>query len=120
LPKEYIGCFRNTQSSNWMQLLSMDDQNSPSLCESICADRAYSRFRLIKSQCWCINAKTYSKQKVDENQCDLRCSGDSQNFCGSQRQDLSSVYRINSKSRNSMLFSIKGCTYFCRKGVFPV
>lgn len=81
----------------------MDDQNSPSLCESICADRAYRMFRLIKSQCWCINAKAYSKHKVDENQCDLRCIGDSEYTCGSQQQELSSVYRIDSKCTNFLL-----------------
>ncbi len=96
---EYIGCYKNSRSGNWMQLMSMDELNSPILCEFVCADRAFKMFRLDRSQCWCVMERKYSKRKEDEKKCDLKCSGDSSFSCGSQINQASSLYKVTIAGR---------------------
>ncbi|KJX97614.1 hypothetical protein TI39_contig476g00008 [Zymoseptoria brevis] len=80
----YIGCYRDTFNPNrqMASLMYVDNTNNTAgRCINTCSEAGYTFTATIaQTECWCGNA--LPAMRANEEDCNLRCSGDSSHSCG--------------------------------------
>ncbi|KAL4131837.1 hypothetical protein QTP88_009086 [Uroleucon formosanum] len=83
----YLGCYAETPNDDENRLLKGPagpyTYNTPQKCSEICFKMGYLFFGVTYgTECWCGNQRPSKSSKVEDINCDSRCSGDSKQFCG--------------------------------------
>jgi tetratricopeptide (TPR) repeat protein len=96
-----MGCYIDVFSAADRDVASslfLDDGMTPGVCEKLCGQHGYSVFGLqYSNECWCGETfGKYGKAEKDE-ECDMRCKGDTDIFCGGELRN--SVYRVSEDSK---------------------
>lgn len=84
----YLGCFEDNQKNSIYQSFSKSfiATNTPEYCSSICFKNGYAYSGVTKmSECYCGNKSPDENvnHKLDDKECNSKCTGDVNQFCGS-------------------------------------
>ncbi|CAH1711664.1 unnamed protein product [Aphis gossypii] len=82
----YLGCFEESQNNRILHGYSRSfSVNTPEFCSNLCYKFGYLYSGVTyKSECFCGNRSPNEPQfpKLDDKQCNTKCSGDANQFCG--------------------------------------
>jgi len=82
----YLGCFEESESNRIFNGYAQSySTNTPEMCASVCYKMGYFYSGVTyKNGCFCGNQSPNEPKfpKVDDKQCNTKCSGDSNQFCG--------------------------------------
>lgn len=83
----YIGCFEENQNNRIFTNFSKSFPaiNTPEYCSNICFKNGYTYSGVTNmSECYCGNQLPNEKinPKLDDKQCNSKCTGDASQFCG--------------------------------------
>lgn len=86
----YLGCFKdNTNNRILNSYFPSFHSNTPEFCSTLCFKFGYTYSGVTnKSDCFCENQSPneLTFTKVDDTQCNAKCSGDANQFCGNNRR----------------------------------
>lgn len=82
----YLGCFEESENNRIFNSYSKSfSTNTPEFCSNICYTNGYAYSGVTyKSGCFCGNQPPNESKftKVEDKQCNTKCSGDANQFCG--------------------------------------
>ncbi|XP_050537386.1 uncharacterized protein LOC126903300 isoform X2 [Daktulosphaira vitifoliae] len=83
----YLGCFAENANDEENRLLKNpigpNNHNTPQKCSEICFKKGYVYAGVTYGlECWCGNQRPSKTSVVENSNCDVRCSGDKNQFCG--------------------------------------
>ncbi|XP_060850898.1 uncharacterized protein LOC132929522 [Rhopalosiphum padi] len=82
----YLGCYEENQNNRIFNGYSRSySVNTPEFCSSLCYKFGYTYFGVTyKSECFCGNQSPNEPKfpKVEDKQCNTKCTGDANQFCG--------------------------------------
>lgn len=82
----YLGCFEESQNNRIFNSYAQSfSTNTPSMCSNLCYKLGYTYSGVTyKNGCFCGSQSPIEPNfpKVEEKQCDTKCSGDANQFCG--------------------------------------
>ena len=65
------------------EALFLEDDMTPSLCNELCGKYGFAFFGLqYSNECWCSKSRERKHPQVLDAQCNMRCAGDQNVFCG--------------------------------------
>lgn len=82
----YLGCFEENENNRIYNSFSRSySKNTPEFCSNLCYKMGYTYMGVTyKSECFCGSQtpSTTRFNKLEDKQCNTKCSGDANQFCG--------------------------------------
>lgn len=80
----YLGCYEENEQKRIFNGFSQSfSMNTPEFCSNLCYKFGFSYCGVTyKSECFCGNQFASKFTKLENKQCNTKCSGDANQFCG--------------------------------------
>ena len=65
------------------EALFLEDDMTPSICNELCGQYGFAFFGLqYSNECWCSKNRRQRYPQVEDSQCNMKCAGNQNEFCG--------------------------------------